>query len=44
MFESVEVPNWLLLVYERSQRFNREAVDQMVDGFVRGCVAVGKTL
>ncbi|SRR5216684_4167292 len=44
MFESVEIPNWLVIVYERSQRFNRYSVDQMIGGFVRGCEAVGKTL
>lgn len=44
MFEPVEVPNWLLLIYESSRHFNQRAVEQMITGFVRGCGAVGKTL
>jgi hypothetical protein len=44
MFESAEIPNWLVIIYERYQRLNRPTVDQMVGDFVRGCNAVGKTL
>jgi hypothetical protein len=43
MSEPVEVPNWLLLVYESAPRFNQRSVEQMISGFVTGCGAVGKT-
>jgi hypothetical protein len=43
MFKPVEVPNWLLLIYESSRRFNLRSVEQMIGGFVRGCGAVGKS-
>jgi hypothetical protein len=44
MYEPVEVPNWLLLVYESHNRFNQESVEQIVEDFVKGCEAVGETL
>ena len=50
MFEPVEVPNWLLLIYQSSQRFEQQSVEQIIAGFVRDaellvktCRAVGKT-
>jgi hypothetical protein len=43
MFEAAAVPNWIVLVYERYQRFNRQVADRMITGFVRSCQAVGGT-
>jgi hypothetical protein len=43
MSEPVEIPNWLLLIYESVQRFNRQSLDRMIMDFVKGCGAVGKT-
>jgi hypothetical protein len=42
MSEPVEVPNWLLLIYESLPRFRPQSVENMITGFVRGCGAVGK--
>lgn len=44
MSEPVEVEQWILLIYEGMQRFNRQTVRQMITDFVKGCVDVGKTL
>jgi hypothetical protein len=41
MFEAAAVPNWVVLVYEGSQRFNDQVIDRTITGFVRGCQAVG---
>ena len=43
MSEPVKIPNWLLFIYESLPRFNQRSVERMIDGFVRGCGAVGKT-
>jgi eukaryotic translation initiation factor 2C len=43
MSEPVEVPNWLVIIYESQGRFNPHSVERMIVDFVRGCVAVGKT-
>lgn len=42
MSEPVEIPNWLLFIYENLHRFNQRSVDRMIADFVRGCEAVGK--
>ena len=44
MFEPVEIPNWLLLIYENTRHFNQRSARNMITDFVKGCVAVGKTL
>jgi hypothetical protein len=44
MFEPVEVSNWLLLIYEATRHFNEQSAGRMITDFVKGCVAVGKTL
>jgi hypothetical protein len=41
--EPVEIPNWLILIYERLPRFRQGSVENMISGFVRGCRVVGKT-
>jgi hypothetical protein len=43
MSEPVEIPNWLLLVYQSPHRFDQRSVERMIADFVRGCEAVGKT-
>ena len=43
MSEPVEIPNWILLIYQNLSRFNQGSVEQMIADFVRGCGAVGKT-
>jgi len=42
MFKSAQVPNWVVLIYERQHRFHQEAVSQMVTELVKACEAVGK--
>jgi hypothetical protein len=43
MSEPVEIPNWVLLIYESQRHSNPQRVDRMIVDFVRGCGAVGKT-
>ena len=43
MFKAVSVPNWVVLIYEGQRRFNQQAVNQMITGFVRSCGDVGRT-
>lgn len=43
MFEAVSVPNWVVPIYEGQWRFNQQAVNQMITGFVRSCGEVGRT-
>jgi hypothetical protein len=43
MSEPVEVPNWLLLIYESEPRSRKQYVEHMIADFVRGCGAVGET-
>jgi hypothetical protein len=42
MFEAVAVPEWVLLIYEGQRRFNPRAADNMIEGFVKACRAVGR--
>ena len=42
MFEPAAVPEWVLLIYEGRQRFTQQTADNMIQGFVRGCRAVGR--
>jgi len=44
MFKSAQVPNWVVLVYERQHRFRQEAVRQVVTELVKACEAVGKAI
>jgi eukaryotic translation initiation factor 2C len=41
MFNPSQVPHWMVIVYERQQRFNDQVANQMVTGLVNGCEAVG---
>jgi len=41
MFKPAEVPNWIVVIYERVQRFNDETTRRMITSLVRGCEAVG---
>ena len=43
MFKAVEVPHWVVLVYEGQRRFNGQAVNQMITGLVGSCRDVGRT-
>ena len=44
MFKSVEVPNWVVLIYERQHRFRQDTLRQVVTELVKACVAVGKAI
>ena len=41
MFTPSQVPNWMLIIYERQQRFNDQAANQLATDLVAGCRAVG---
>jgi hypothetical protein len=41
MFSPSDVPHWMVIIYERPQRFNEQVANQLADDLVRGCEAVG---
>ncbi len=41
MFNPSHVPNWIVIIYERQQRFNDQVANQMAADLVRACGAVG---
>jgi hypothetical protein len=41
MFTPSEVPHWMVIIYERPQRFTEEVANQLAGDLVRGCEAVG---
>jgi hypothetical protein len=42
MFNPADIPNWMVLIYERHQRFRPEAATKMIRGLVDACEAVGE--
>jgi hypothetical protein len=44
MFNPVDIPHWIVLIYERQQRFRQEIAGQMITGFVNACRAVGTAI
>jgi hypothetical protein len=41
MINPSQVPNWIVIVYERQQRFNDQVANQLATDLVRACEAVG---
>jgi len=41
MLQASKVPNWMVIVYERQQRFNEQTANQMATDLVKACEAVG---
>jgi hypothetical protein len=41
MINPSQVPNWIVIIYERQQRFNDQVANQMAADLVRACEAVG---
>jgi len=41
MLQASKVPNWMVIIYEKQQRFNEQTVNQMVNDLVRACEVVG---
>ncbi|KAH9179683.1 argonaute-like protein [Lactarius sanguifluus] len=41
MFTPTNVANWMIVVYERQQRFNDQVANQMASDLVRACEVVG---
>lgn len=41
MINPSQVPNWIVVIYERQQRFNEQAANQMAADLVKACEAVG---
>jgi hypothetical protein len=44
MYQPVDFPNWMVIIYERQPRFNSHAANEMIRGFVNGCHAVGRII
>jgi hypothetical protein len=42
MIHGSQVPNWMVIIYERQQRFNDQTANQMVNDLVRACEVVGE--
>jgi hypothetical protein len=43
MFTPSQVPNWMIVIYERPQRFNEQTAHQMANDLVNACETVGTT-
>jgi len=41
MLQASKVPNWMVIIYEKQQRFNEQTVNQMVNDLVKACEVVG---
>ena len=41
MLQASQVPNWMVVIYERQQRFNEQAANQLATDLVKACEAVG---
>ena len=41
MFSPSSVALWMIIIYERQQRFNDQVANQMAHDLVKGCEAVG---
>lgn len=41
MINPSQVPNWIVVIYERQQRFSDQVANQMAADLVRACEAVG---
>ncbi|KAH9179678.1 argonaute-like protein [Lactarius sanguifluus] len=44
MFTPSSVAHWMIIIYERQQRFNDQVADQMASDLVRACEAVGMSI
>jgi eukaryotic translation initiation factor 2C len=44
MFTPCSVVNWMVIIYERQQRFNDQTANVMANDLVKGCQAVGITI
>lgn len=44
MYEPAEIPNWVVLIYERRNRFRDEVANRMIADLVRACEAVGRAV
>ncbi|KAF8138405.1 argonaute-like protein [Boletus edulis] len=40
-FRPANIDRWMVVIYERQQRFNQQAAQDMIDGLLRGCRDVG---
>jgi len=41
MINPSQIPNWIVIIYERQQRFNEQVANQMAADLVKACEAVG---
>jgi len=44
MYKPAEVPHWVVLIYERQNRFREEVARKMIADLVRACEAVGRAV
>ncbi|KAG9317399.1 argonaute-like protein [Chiua virens] len=43
-FQPVTIQRWIVVIFERQQRFNAQTAKDLVDGLVSGCSALGITV
>lgn len=41
-YRPASIDRWIVVVYERQQRFNQQAAQDMIDGLLRSCSDVGE--
>ena len=41
MLQASQVPNWMVIIYERQQWFSEQIANQVVSDLVRACDVVG---
>lgn len=44
MYEPAEIPHWVVLIYERRNRFRDDVARRMITDLVRACEAVGRAV
>jgi hypothetical protein len=44
MFDPVNIPNWIVVIYESRRRFDGEVATRMIAGLVKACEAVGRDM
>lgn len=43
-YRPASIEHWMVVVYERQQRFGQQAASDMVSGLVQGCTEVGMSI
>ena len=44
MYKSAEVPHWVVIIYERRNRFREDVARKTIADLVKACEAVGRAV